>query len=95
MKITINADRQEVFRDDKKIKLTPREFSLFLALKNSGNTLSRKGILTKVWKIPASIKYDSRTVDQHVARLRRKLGNDAIETSTTFGYRIGAAMYQG
>ena len=89
--IEINEDRHEVFVKGVRVKLATKEYNLLTALKNSGNTLSREDLTNLLWADKKRIPYDSRTVDQHVARLRRKLGKhggSSIVTITGFGYRF-------
>jgi DNA-binding response OmpR family regulator len=71
------------------IHLTTREFDLLLFLLTHPNRVfSRSELLRQVWEYDFS-GYD-RTVDAHVARLRRKLGapGDAIETAWGIGYKF-------
>ena len=78
---------------DKEVSLTRKEFDLLAALvRNRGRVLSRETLLQKVWG------YDyfgeTRTVDVHIRRLRKKLGQAAaegIETVVGVGYRFRAA----
>ena len=74
------------------IPLTPTEFKLLRTLANEpGRVFSRDDLLTTVWGYePGS---DTRLVDVHVGRLRKKLqeagvSEIAIETSRGFGYRL-------
>jgi len=59
-----------------------------MLIQRRGRVQSRDGLLNEVWGYAAAI--DTRTVDTHVRRLRKKLGKtgDAIETVRGFGYRI-------
>jgi two-component system response regulator MtrA len=74
------------------IPLTPTEFKLLRTLANEpGRVFTRDDLLTTVWGYePGS---DTRLVDVHVGRLRKKLAEAgvaevAIETSRGFGYRL-------
>ena len=74
------------------IALTPTEFKLLRTLANEpGRVFTRDDLLTTVWGYePGS---DTRLVDVHVGRLRKKLqdggvGEISIETSRGFGYRL-------
>ena len=70
--VTVNLDRATVVRGKKKITLTPAEFELLtLFLQNPERPLTRDQILESVWSYLASP--NTRTVDAHVLRLRRKL----------------------
>ncbi|WPC42540.1 response regulator transcription factor [Clostridium sp. JS66] len=86
--IEILMNERVVKNKNKFIKLTPKEFDLLVALyKNRGNVLTRSQILDNVW----GYDYigDTRTVDIHVQRLRKKLeNNDLIMTVFGVGYKI-------
>jgi two-component system phosphate regulon response regulator PhoB len=61
-----------------------------MLLKAHGRVLTRDILREIVWEDPQEQKYDSRTVDVHVGRLRRKLGKVAsyVETVRGVGYRF-------
>jgi len=71
------------------LTLTPREFDLlaFLA-RHPGRVVSREELLRKVWGY--DYLGETRTVDVHVRRLRRKLGDRerVVETVTGAGYKL-------
>ena len=73
------------------LELTPREFDLlaFFA-RHPGRVLSRDELLRKVWGY--NYVGETRTVDVHVRRVRRKLGDGErlIETVTGAGYKLVA-----
>jgi len=84
------AAREASFRG-RALTLTPREFELLAFLsRNPGRVLSREELLRKVWGY--DYLGETRTVDVHVRRLRRKLGEKArvIETVTGAGYKLVA-----
>jgi len=74
------------------VALTPKEFDLLVALlRRGGAVVSRMELLTEVWGYSAAVL--SRTVDTHVAELRRKLETDPaapqhILTVRKAGYRL-------
>jgi two-component system phosphate regulon response regulator PhoB len=71
------------------IPLTATEFRLLrLLIERAGRVQTRGQLLTDVWGYAEDI--DSRTVDTHIRRLRRKLGAEAdrIETVIGVGYRL-------
>jgi two-component system phosphate regulon response regulator PhoB len=73
----------------KEVPLTATEFRLLrLLLERSGRVQTRGQLLSDVWGYAEDI--DSRTVDTHIRRLRRKLGPEAerIETVIGVGYRL-------
>lgn len=87
--LDVDIRRREVRRCGEVVALTTREFDLlaFLA-NNSGLALSRQQLLDGVWG--ADWYGDERTVDVHVAQLRKKLGADLpLATVWGVGYRFG------
>jgi DNA-binding response OmpR family regulator len=87
--LTIDPARREVFSDSMTIDLRTQEFELLLTfVKNKGIVLTRDQLLEKAW----GYEYvgQTRTVDVHVAHLRRKLvdSNVRIETVTGVGYKM-------
>jgi DNA-binding response OmpR family regulator len=87
--LRIDFERHEVKVAGQEMTLSPREFQfLKLLVEVEGRVLSRNQLVETVWKPQAEI--DARTVDQHIARLRRKLGaeGDRIITVKNIGYRI-------
>src|SRR5881296_94162 len=81
-----------VLRSGRPVALTPKEFDLLVALlRRGGAVVSRMELLTEVWGYSAAVL--SRTVDTHVAELRRKLEPDPaaprhILTVRKAGYRL-------
>lgn len=84
----INSDDRSVLKNGRKIPLTYKEFELLLLLiKNKGVAMYRETIYEKVWNDPFAM--DSRTVDLHINRLRKKLGLEKnIQTVFKIGYRF-------
>ena len=67
--------RQRLVLDGEPVVLTQKEFDLSAYLfQNPGKLLSRDHLLNKIWGINADV--DTRTVDTHISRLRKKLGLD-------------------
>jgi two-component system alkaline phosphatase synthesis response regulator PhoP len=83
---------RSVNRQGQPVPLTPKEYDLLLALlKRRGAVATRLELLTEVWGYSAEVL--SRTVDTHVAELRRKLEADPaapkhILTVRKAGYRL-------
>ncbi|MBI5922133.1 MAG: response regulator transcription factor [Betaproteobacteria bacterium] len=68
----INQDLRQMRLAGKEIDLTQKEFELACYLfQHHGKLLSRVHLLDKVWGLNADV--DTRTVDTHVSRIRRKL----------------------
>jgi two-component system phosphate regulon response regulator PhoB len=87
--IVIDAARHEVSVNGKRVNLTSLEFKLLRTLmQRRGRVQARDRLLNDVWGYESVI--DTRTVDTHVRRLRRKLGKAAnvIESVRGFGYRL-------
>jgi DNA-binding response OmpR family regulator len=75
------------------VPLTTKEFDLLRALyEGRDRVFGREELLEKVWGSAHAGELDTRTVDQHVARLRKKLGHEGarLVTVTNRGYRFKA-----
>jgi DNA-binding response OmpR family regulator len=71
----IDIARQRLSMDGEPVTMTQKEFDLSTYLfQNPGKLLSRDHLLNKIWGIHADV--DTRTVDTHISRLRKKLGLD-------------------
>jgi DNA-binding response OmpR family regulator len=94
-RVTIDAGRREIRVDDAPVELTTKEFDLlrFLA-ERTGLALSRQQMLDGVWGYDWF--GDARTVDVHIAQVRKKLG-DAIDIRTVrgVGYRLESGAPRG
>jgi len=90
--VEVDVNARTVRRGKERIELTPKEFDLLIALlRRQGRVISRTELLRAVWGYSASVV--SRTVDTHVAELRRKLEPDAaaprhILTVWKVGYKF-------
>ncbi len=86
--ITIDLEKHTVQKCGKEIPLRPMEFEVFAMLaKYKNRTINREKLLNEIW----GVDYfgDTRTVDVHIANLRKKLGlNDTIKTVPKYGYRL-------
>jgi DNA-binding response OmpR family regulator len=76
--------------DGRTLELTPKEFELLAALAHDpGAAVSRRRLLEEVWQ--TTWLGSSKTIDVHVASLRRKLGDPGwIETVRGVGFRLRA-----
>jgi DNA-binding response OmpR family regulator len=91
--LELDFDRHEARLKGAAVDLTPREFELIRRLVQAGGrVLSREDMLEKIWGYENSMEIDTRTVDQHIARARGKLGSEAwrIITVKNVGYRMKA-----
>jgi two-component system alkaline phosphatase synthesis response regulator PhoP len=76
--------------DSHPIILTRKEYALLsLLVQNAGEVVPRDALLWRIWGYSAQIR--TRTLDVHIRRLRKKLGNysdEYIETIFGSGYRF-------
>ncbi|MEO7086015.1 MAG: response regulator transcription factor [Gemmatimonadaceae bacterium] len=90
--VEINPASRTVTRDGTPVALSPKEFDLLLALiRRRGAVASRVELLREVWDHRVEVM--TRTVDIHIAELRRKLEDDPsqprhILTVWKAGYRL-------
>lgn len=90
--LSINLDSKTVMVDGQIVDLTKTEFNILLLLmENEGKTFSRTDILGKAWEGNGVVL--DRTVDVHITRLRKKIGNygDYIVNRTGYGYNFNPA----
>ncbi|TAM56035.1 MAG: response regulator transcription factor [Acidobacteria bacterium] len=86
-RLAVDPSRFQVTRDGAQVHLTRREFAvLWHLISLGGRVASREQILDAVWGLASSV--DPRTVDAHIRTLRKKLGDDVIETLIGSGYRF-------
>ena len=90
--VVVDLASRTVFRNGSPCTLTPKAYELLLALlKRKGAVATRRDLLTEVWGYGAFVM--TRTVDSHVAELRRKLEEHPAEpkhivTVWKIGYRF-------
>lgn len=90
-KIDIDFERHEIMVKGEVAYLAPKEFAILkLLVEAKGKVLSREQMLQLIWGHDKDVEIDTRTVDQHIARLRRKLRTEAehIKTVPNFGYQV-------
>jgi two-component system, OmpR family, alkaline phosphatase synthesis response regulator PhoP len=85
--VELNRNAREVAVDGRPVELTTKEFDLLATLlENPGIVVSRDQLLDRVWGM--TYPGGTRTVDVHVAQLRRKLGRpELIRTVRGAGYK--------
>ncbi len=89
--LKINMDARDVFVDDIKAEMTPKEYDLlFYLVRNKNIGMTRDKILSDVWGY--DFYGDDRTVDTHIKMLRNSLGKyrDYIVTLRGLGYKFEA-----
>ncbi len=86
--VAIDPDSREVTKNGCEVVLTAKEFDLLMELMQNKNVaLYRERLYEKVWKEP--FVGETRTLDAHIQRLRRKLGwEERIKTIFRIGYRL-------
>jgi two-component system alkaline phosphatase synthesis response regulator PhoP len=85
--IELNVDSHEILKDGNTLNLTPKEFELAkILIVNINKVLTRDLLLEKIW----GYQYagDTRTVDVHIRRLRKKIGKEYIKTVRGVGYKF-------
>ncbi len=88
---SMDLDSHVLKAQNKQIELAPKEFAMMaLFLRSEGKVLSRDMLSTQVWEHENLAT--SRTIDVHIARLRKKLGKYGkhIKTIGKLGYRYSA-----
>ena len=88
--LRLDLENRECTLDGDRLNLTAQEFSLLQALMESPDSpLTREELLRTAWGYKNV--GETRTVDVHIQRLRRKLGTSCIETVYKLGYRLKMA----
>lgn len=88
LNVKVDLESRKVIKDGKEIELTVKEFDLLAELiRNKNIAQYRDKLYEKVWNEP--FMGDTRTLDTHIQRLRKKLGwEDCIKTVFRIGYRL-------
>jgi DNA-binding response OmpR family regulator len=88
--LTLSRAAREVRVDGREIDLTQREFDLLEYLvRNAGQVITRDQLLESVWGFLSL--GETRTIEVHVAQLRKKLGYpELIKTIRGVGYKASA-----
>lgn len=86
--IVIDADSRTVLKSGEPVELTVKEYDLLMYLvRNKNIALFRESIYEQVWG--EAYMGDTRTVDLHIQRLRKKLSlQDKIQSVYKVGYRL-------
>lgn len=85
--LVLDIQSYEVKQHGKVLNLTPKEFELLrYMVANVNKVLTREILLEKIW----GYQYtgDTRTVDVHIRRLRKKIGKEHIKTIRGLGYKL-------
>jgi len=85
-------ERSVLRSDDQEIELTLKEVEILrLLAEEPGRIVSRRALLREVWSMRNVDNVETRTVDVHIGKLRKKLqssGRDLVETVRGQGYRL-------
>ncbi len=86
--VEVDTRSRTVKKDKKVVRLTNKEYELLIMfIKNKNIALFRDVIYERIWE--KDYTGESRTVDLHVQRLKRKLGwEEKIKTIYKIGYRL-------
>ncbi|MEQ1557605.1 MAG: phosphate regulon transcriptional regulator PhoB [Methyloglobulus sp.] len=89
--LTLDTEQHRLTIDDKQLDVSPTEFRLMqFFMTHPGKVFSRTQLLDQVWG--RSVYIEERTVDVHIRRLRKILGDygkeDLVQTVRGFGYRF-------
>jgi two-component system OmpR family response regulator len=88
--LQVDLAARTVMRNGRSIDLTAREWALFEAfVQRPGQVISKMQLEERLYPFGAEV--ESNTIEVHVSRLRKKLGQSAIETVRGIGYRLGGA----
>ncbi len=87
--LSIDQRTRDVILDETPVTLSPKEFDLLLFLASEPGTVrTREAIIREVWD--ENWWGPTKTLDVHIASLRKKLTPDLIETVRGVGYRMSA-----
>ena len=92
--LVVDTAMRRVVLDGEEVSLTRREFDLLaLLMRNAGTVLTREHLIDEVWD--TNWFGSTKTLDVHVSSLRRKLGDDAVDsrylhTVRGVGFRFAA-----
>ncbi|MFV0257711.1 MAG: response regulator transcription factor [Acidimicrobiales bacterium] len=85
--LVVDTRTRQVSVDGEPVSLTPKEFDLLAALASDpGAVFSREHLIEQVWD--EHFWGSTKTLDVHVASLRKKIGAERIETIRGVGYRL-------
>ncbi len=83
--LRLDGDTMTAYLGESKLDLNRKEFELLkYFMENAGRVLTRETLLTEIWGYEAG---ETRTLDNHVARLR-KMGISNLETVFGVGYKL-------
>ncbi|VFU16309.1 response regulator [Methylocella tundrae] len=89
-RLELDLAAAEARRDGQAIRLTAHEFKTLAYMMRHAGSIVSQAELTEALYAQDFVR-DSNTIEVFIARLRRKLGADAIETVRGLGYRLGSS----
>ncbi|MGI8330911.1 response regulator transcription factor [Actinomadura scrupuli] len=90
--IEVDFTARQVFKNGVPVRLAPMEYAVLeFLVANRGRAVSKDELMLHVW----GSRRASRTLAEHVSRLRRKLGEELIVTQSGFGYLVPSAPPAG
>lgn len=94
--LTIDVSKREVYKEQKRLELTAKEFDLLLFLaRNKGRVFTKKQIYQAVWE--EEYAFDDNNIMVHIRRLRKKVEDNPdnpeyIQTVWGVGYKFGGEI---
>jgi len=89
--VEVDFTRHQVQRQGQPISMAMKEFEILqLLVRRRGEPVTREQMLEEVWGYEKGNLPETRTVDNHIAKLRTKVGAEHIETLPKLGYRFRA-----
>lgn len=86
--ITLDPDKQAVFKNGEQIDFTALEYRIFsLLMQNKGRIVTREMIMEKIWDVAGNYVNDN-TLSVYIGRIRAKLGSGQLKTVKGLGYRM-------
>jgi two-component system alkaline phosphatase synthesis response regulator PhoP len=87
----VDREKYIVFNGETEIRLPRKEFELLhLLVSRLGKVVTREDIIEKVWGTEVVVV--DRTIDVHIRRIRKKIGEEYIQTVKGVGYKFVAAV---
>jgi DNA-binding response OmpR family regulator len=87
--LQVDFGARRVMRNGEELVLALKEFEILeLLVRQKGQIVSRDQMLKDIWGYNPENLPETRTVDNHIAKLRHKIGADHIETVPKQGYRL-------
>lgn len=89
--ITLDKSTHEIHRDENKVKLTKKEYSILeMLIMNRGKVVSKENIMIKIWGYDSEVEYNS--IEVYISFLRKKISavGSAVQIKTIRG--LGYAL---